>query len=75
MRSVRQQDQLSRHARSPIHTAAAVAVALLILAGGVAATIWNIQDLTAGSDQPGDAGTAQFQPVSPEVRCSSVGTR
>jgi hypothetical protein len=47
MRRFRQLSQPSRQERSPGQFAAALALALLILAGGVAVTVWNAQDLIA----------------------------
>ena len=50
MRPTRQQHQ-SQQRLSPARLAAALALALLILAGGAAVTVWNTLDLMAALGQ------------------------
>jgi hypothetical protein len=78
MLRVRQQYQPLRHGRSPFRFAATVALALLILAGGAAVTVWNTLDVMAElAQQEGrsNTDTAQFRPEStePSVAAATAG--
>lgn len=61
MRRVRQQHRPSRQGRASIRFATTVAIALLILAGGAAVTVWTTSDVMAELTQQGGRSDAPIE--------------